>query len=98
MASCRQPAGAHTTRSCAALKRAGTSLAISNSMSLSAFFAKAESDIEFEIANDVPARFKAAQDLVVCAPAGCLHEAIHCAVEAAVACCILILLISVLTV
>src|SRR5205807_7962382 len=45
--------------------------------------AKPEGDVELEIANDLPALFEPAQDLVGRAPARRLHEAVHRALDAA---------------
>src|SRR5260221_413884 len=47
--------------------------------------AEAEGDVELEIADDLPAFFQPAQDLVGRAPARRLHEAVDRALEAALA-------------
>src|SRR5207253_6321977 len=47
--------------------------------------AEAEGDVQLEIADDLPARFETAQDLVGRAPARGLHEAVDRALDAALA-------------
>src|SRR4030095_3665056 len=47
--------------------------------------AEAEGDIELELAEDLPALFEPAQDLVRRAPAGCFHKAVYRPFETAFA-------------